>query len=98
MCHGGMAISLLDARDGRSRSDLRSTGPGWGAYAPRFQGEGTVARRAWRTTYVRSTVVADVLSAGVAACIGYFGRFGNADPGELVSSVVGATFLLPFVW
>jgi exopolysaccharide biosynthesis polyprenyl glycosylphosphotransferase len=93
-----MAISLLDARDGPSRHDLSWTSPGWTAYAPRFRGEGTVARRAWRATYVRSIVVADVLCAAAAACFGYLGRFGQADPVDLVQSAVWATLLLPFVW
>jgi exopolysaccharide biosynthesis polyprenyl glycosylphosphotransferase len=93
-----MAISLLDAQDGPSPPDLQSTGPGWGAYAPRFRGEGTVARRAWRATYVRSTVVADALCAAVAACIGYFGRFGPAESVDLLPSAIWAALLLPFVW
>jgi exopolysaccharide biosynthesis polyprenyl glycosylphosphotransferase len=66
-------------------------------FAPRLRGEGTVARRAWRSAYVRRAVVADSACAGVAALVGYLVRFHSAGPTEPRPSFWGL-LLLPAVW
>src|SRR4051794_37146158 len=73
------------------------SGRGWLPFAPRLRGEGTVARGAWRISYVRCTVLADAFCAAVTALVGYLVRFGRPDVGAL-----GASFWLavafPVVW
>jgi exopolysaccharide biosynthesis polyprenyl glycosylphosphotransferase len=67
-------------------------------YAPRFRGEGTSARRAWRAAYVCRTVVVDALCAALAALIGYLGRFGPGKMGDPAAASVWVILLLPLVW
>ena len=85
-------------RDASSSYDRQSSGRGWASYAARFRGEGTIARRAWRTAYVRRTVVADAACAGLAAFLGYLGRFGPAQADDPGHASVWAIFLLPVIW
>jgi exopolysaccharide biosynthesis polyprenyl glycosylphosphotransferase len=66
-------------------------------FAPRLRGDGTVARRAWRSAYVRRAVVADVACAGVGALVGYLVRFGSVAATEPRPSLWGL-LLLPAVW
>jgi len=89
---------MLETRSSGVRSTHRSPGRGWYTYAAWLRGEGTEARRAWRTTYVRRLVVADALSAVVAASVGYLVRFGSAgaDAPVRASSLVIALF--PLAW
>lgn len=92
---------MLDVRDGEVRHGERSTSRGWYSYAARFRGEGTVARRAWRTEYVRRTVLADALCAAVAALVAYLVRFGPVDPDAPVAPVHASPWvilLLPLFW
>jgi exopolysaccharide biosynthesis polyprenyl glycosylphosphotransferase len=94
-------ISTLDVRDGGVRHGERSAGRGWYSYAARFRGEGTMARRAWRTDYVRRTVLADAVCAAVAALIGYMVRFGPVEPGAPTGPVQASPWvivLLPVFW
>ena len=61
------------------------------------RGEGTVARRGWRRSYVRRVVVADILCAAVAGGLGYLVRFGG-EAGAPVLSPLLSVLLLPPVW
>ncbi|WP_029430311.1 sugar transferase [Blastococcus sp. URHD0036] len=70
---------------------------GWGFLAPRLRGDGTAARRAWRTAYVRRLMVVDEIVAGVAACLGYLVRFGPSDASTDHMPFLLA-LLLPAVW
>ncbi|WP_246064138.1 sugar transferase [Blastococcus colisei] len=60
-----------------------------------------MARRAWRTEYVRRTVLADALCAAVAALVAYLVRFGPVDPDAPVAPVHASPWvilLLPLFW
>jgi exopolysaccharide biosynthesis polyprenyl glycosylphosphotransferase len=66
-------------------------------FAPRLRGEGTVARRAWRSAYVRRTVSADAACAAIASGVGYLTRFGPAGVAESHPSTWIAA-VLPLIW
>src|SRR5215217_6879071 len=92
----GLSISVLDVRDGSVRHEELAPGRGWYAFTPRLRGEGTLARRAWRSQYVRATLVADAALAALAGAVGYLVRFGPE-----VSGPTGALWIalaLPLVW
>jgi exopolysaccharide biosynthesis polyprenyl glycosylphosphotransferase len=93
----GVIISLLPAqeRPGRRLGDAAFSG--WSWLLPRFRGEGTAARRAWRTAYVRRAVLADGGCAAIASGIGYLARFGPSGEWHLDPSLAIAV-VLPFVW
>ncbi len=63
----------------------------------RLRGEGTSARRAWRSAYVRDIVVGDAIGAVFASTIGYFVRFGTYVEGAAQYSLWAAV-LLPVLW
>jgi exopolysaccharide biosynthesis polyprenyl glycosylphosphotransferase len=87
---------VLDVRDGSVRHEELASGRGWYAFTSRLRGEGTLARRAWRSQYVRATVVADAALAGLAGAVGYLVRFGPE-----VAALTGALWIalvLPLVW
>jgi exopolysaccharide biosynthesis polyprenyl glycosylphosphotransferase len=67
--------------------------------ASRLRGDGTVARRRWRTRYVASIVAGDAACALLAGVAGLLVRFGY-DPlsgsGPMHAAIVTAA--LPFVW
>ncbi|RZU34106.1 sugar transferase [Blastococcus saxobsidens] len=63
----------------------------------RLRGEGTDARRAWRSAYVRDIVVGDAICVVVASVTGYFVRFGTYVEGAAQHSLWAAV-LLPFLW
>src|SRR3954452_20430633 len=88
---------MLDVRDGTNGQAEGPINRGWYSFAPRFRGEGTEARRAWRAAYVRRTVVADALCAAVAAVVGYLGRFGHPEAAPAQASL-WVILLLPLVW
>src|SRR5687767_2862216 len=87
---------MLDARDGSVRHDHRSAARGWSSYAARFRGEGTEARRAWRSAYVRRILIADVLCAALAGSAGFVVRF--APEGGATHASLWAALLLPVIW
>ncbi|TFV64672.1 sugar transferase [Geodermatophilus sp. DF01-2] len=70
----------------------------WPSALPWLRGEGTVARRAWRSAYVRRVAVVDTMAATVAALVAYLVRFGSAgtSPSEQPSLLMAT--LLPVVW
>ena len=74
-----------------------STGEGWSRFAPNIRGEGTTARRAWQSSYVRRTVAFDVLCAALAAFAGYHLWFdwGAASGGR---PPYWEVVLLPALW
>ncbi|MBB3083598.1 sugar transferase [Geodermatophilus sabuli] len=80
---------------------LRRATTRWQRSAPvspiRLRGEGTVARRAWRRTYVRRIMLADVACALVAAAAGYLVRFGP-DHTTAAAASKWIALLLPAVW
>jgi exopolysaccharide biosynthesis polyprenyl glycosylphosphotransferase len=89
-----MSLSdVLDSSDAQPRPD-----PGWHRFADNIAGEGTAARRAWRSRYVKRTVVLDVLCASAAGVLGYlfwftWSGFHNTSPPPFW--IVGA---VPMVW
>ncbi|KQS60649.1 UDP-phosphate galactose phosphotransferase [Geodermatophilus sp. Leaf369] len=70
------------------------------AATARLRGEGTDARRAWRTTYRRSIATGDVLAATAATAVSYLFHFGPAAPVTAVSQPAARWFalLMPVVW
>jgi exopolysaccharide biosynthesis polyprenyl glycosylphosphotransferase len=60
-----------------------------------LRGAGTVARRAWRSGYVRRLVAWDATCALVAAAAGHLVRFGPTQGGKVSLSIAVA---LPAVW
>ncbi len=60
-------------------------------------GQGALARRAWRSAYVRRLVVADALSAAVAGAVAFSLRFPLHDAAPTNVSVVTG-LLLPLAW
>lgn len=63
-----------------------------------LRGAGTVARRAWRRTYVQRIAIGDAVCALVAATVGFLVRFGVVIDGRpSVGSLVIAV-CLPLVW
>lgn len=88
---------MIDARDGLPSHDRRSVTRGWYSYAARLRGEGTEARRAWRTAYVRRILIADILCAAVAGGAGYLVRFGPGTS-SMPEASAWAALSLPVVW
>src|SRR5688500_7036285 len=80
--HGGSEISLLDERDESVRHASYATRGNASGFTSRLRGEGTLARRAWRSAYVRRIAGGDVLSALVAGAVGYVVRFGATGASE----------------
>ncbi|MGY1779792.1 sugar transferase [Geodermatophilus sp. SYSU D01036] len=80
-----------------ARPARQTAGAGWSLFASRLRGEGTVARRAWRSGYVRRAVAIDALCAGVAGLVGYGVRFGP-DAAEVTHGSIWFGALLPVVW
>ncbi|MCA0144885.1 sugar transferase [Blastococcus sp. LR1] len=74
----------------------RPAARGWSTYASRFRGEGTEARRAWRSAYVRRAIVGDVVCAALAGLAGYVVRFGSDTSTPQAST--WAALALPVVW
>jgi exopolysaccharide biosynthesis polyprenyl glycosylphosphotransferase len=67
----GLNVSLLDSPEevvGTPAAEVARRRRFWSV--ARLRGEGTVARRAWRASYVRRLVVCDALVAVVAALVG----------------------------
>ncbi len=89
-------MSLLGTSDGTVRQRTSSIGRRWQWLAPRLRGEGTAARRAWRSSYVRLLVVLDALGALLAAVVGSF----VPEDGPLVSAASSGVLVLalPVVW
>ncbi len=71
------------------------------AFVRRLRGDGTLARRRWRTGYVRSIVALDALCGLVAGLAGYTLRFDQV-PGMSEDAaqgvVAGVALGLPVVW
>jgi len=61
---------------GADRRDLPSTGRGVPWSLSHLRGEGTTARRAWRSRYVRRLVLADCLCALAAGAVGQLAEVG----------------------
>ncbi len=91
-----MYLSLLDFSDGRVRPDVQPVGRRWLWLAPRLRGEGTLARRAWRSAYVRRLVLLDALAALVAGMVGSLVPEDGPLMGLTASTAV--VLALPLVW
>ncbi|ADB73202.1 sugar transferase [Geodermatophilus obscurus] len=63
-------MTLPETHNAAVRRTAPSISRRWLWLADRLRGEGTLARRAWRGSYVRRLVVLDVLAAFVAALVG----------------------------
>src|SRR4051794_24985039 len=90
---------MLDARDDALRRIPRQRGRRGSWAASPLRGEGTEARRAWRSSYVRRVVAFDVVAALVASVVGQIievgaGNNSLASPGSPLWTV----FLLPVLW
>ena len=70
---------------------------GWSRFAPSIRGEGTTARRAWQSQYVRRTVLIDVLAAAAASVLSFWLWFGWGHPND-VSPPAWNVVLLPTLW
>jgi hypothetical protein len=90
-------MSSIELVDRSRRSDSRPASEGWHPFAAGIRGEGTAARRAWQSSYVRRTILFDVLCATVAAAAGYVLWFGWAAASGPHPPVWIAVFL-PLVW
>ncbi|MDB6002933.1 MAG: wcaJ [Rhizobacter sp.] len=90
-------MASIDLIDRSRRSDARPASEGWNPFAAGIRGEGTAARRAWQSSYVRRTVLLDVLCGVVAAAAGYALWFGWAAASAPRPPVWIAVFL-PLVW
>ncbi|SDC39180.1 exopolysaccharide biosynthesis polyprenyl glycosylphosphotransferase [Geodermatophilus telluris] len=90
-------MSLLAVRDQAVQHPTRSVDAGWSRFAGRLRGDGTVARRAWRRTYVRRALVLDAASAVLAAAVGYLVRFGP-NGSEVTYASIGFALALPMAW
>ncbi|MCF6508458.1 sugar transferase [Blastococcus sp. MG754426] len=90
---------MLEVSDGAVRHipRQRDRRPLWPA--ARLRGEGTAARRAWRSRYVRRLVALDVASA-IAA--GVLGQIAETQPVsgsmDLVGSLVTVLVIFPLLW
>ena len=91
--------TVSDGQGMARRAKASSVGPR-AASISRLRDEETNARRAWRTAYVRRIALGDVLSALVAAAVGYLVRFGPLDVHSLAPSYPSGWFvlMLPAVW
>ena len=92
-------MSLLEVSDGAVRHipRQRDRRPLWPA--ARLRGEGTAARRAWRSRYVRRLVALDVASA-IAA--GVLGQIAETQPVSgsmnLLGSLLTVLVVFPLLW
>src|SRR5690242_5774137 len=73
-------------------------GGGWLRFAGNIAGEGTAARRAWRSHYVRRAVLFDVLCATGAAVLGHFFWFSWADLEAGPPPPLWIVALVPLSW
>ena len=90
---------MLDASDatlGRA-PEQRPRRASWSV--ARLRGEGTRARRAWRTTYVRSVFAVDVVSALMAAIVAQYFEVGvGSGSFATAGSPMWTVVILPFLW
>ncbi|WP_299954956.1 sugar transferase [uncultured Modestobacter sp.] len=88
-------MSLLDSTDevAELRTDVVARRRFWSV--ARLRGEGTAARRAWRSTYVRRVVAGDAIVAVLAALVGRL----VPDTGPLSMTVdPWPVLIMPLVW
>ena len=69
---------------------------GWFRFASGIRGEGTTARRAWQSSYVRRTLTFDFLCALVAAAGSHALWFGWGDADTSIP--LWEVFVLPLLW
>ena len=106
-------MATIDVVDRPGASGPGSAGEGWNRFSAGIRGEGTAARRAWQTDYVRRTVLFDLLCASVAAFIGhavFFGPHVDSAPGPpfwimlalppawVLAMLVARTYEQRFLW
>jgi hypothetical protein len=90
-------MTAIELSDGPVGHGPHAVTPAWSWLAPRVRGEGTAARRAWRTAYVGRAVLADAGAAAIAATVAYMVRFGPADDAGR-SLPPWIVLVLPLVW
>src|SRR3954453_13046404 len=76
---------------------LDTSADGWARFAPTIRGEGTDARRAWQSSYVRRAVVFDAGCAAVAALVSYLLWYG-VDPVSVSHPPLWEVVALPLIW
>ena len=92
-------MSLLGDRLESSVVDARVTVRRRLPRASALRGEGTEARRAWQSRYVRRIAIGDVAAAAVASAVAYLVRFGPDAQGLATAHVsLWMVALLPPVW
>jgi exopolysaccharide biosynthesis polyprenyl glycosylphosphotransferase len=85
-------LTLDQVRSGRDRVE-----DGWSRFAPNIRGEGTTARRAWQSSYVRRTIVLDLACALVAAVLAHALWSEWNDPGA-ADAPMWEMAVLPLLW
>src|SRR3954447_9725751 len=83
---------MLQLREGSVRNAPRSNGPTEFISTGRLRGEGTSARRAWRSTYVRRIALADFLCAALAGYVAHLSLRGNGV------APLWTVLALPLLW
>src|SRR3954452_22868322 len=94
---GDHGMASTDLMTGSAPIPLDPQTSGWARFAPTIRGEGTDARRAWQSSYVRRAVVFDAVCAAVAALISFLVWFALppvADPHPPLWEVMA----LPLIW
>ncbi|WP_456537745.1 sugar transferase [Blastococcus sp. SYSU D00669] len=89
-----MSSNVLDPASDAGRQPQE----GWYRFADNIAGDGTEARRAWRTIYARRAMVFDTACAALAAVFGYFFWFTWSDLDPLPSPPFWIVVLLPLIW
>ncbi len=92
---GFVQLSLLELASDGIR-DVSAVGRHWWWLTPGLRGEGTIARRAWRSSYVRCLVLLDAMAALVAGLVGSLVAEDGSLTGRTASSAV--VLALPLVW
>ena len=71
---------------------------GWFRFAADIAGEGTAARRAWRSAYVRRAVLFDALCAAVGGVLGWLFWFSWSGLEAPPHPPFGIAVLVPLLW
>ena len=89
---GSTNLAVDPVRSGRDRVD-----DGWSRFAPGIRGEGTTARRAWQSSYVRRTVVLDLICAVLAAVLAHT-IWSGWNPPAASDAPLWEIAVLPLLW
>src|SRR3954449_12350784 len=93
---GVRGVTMLGERDGLIRPADGTAGWRRSSALVGLRGEGTEARRAWRSAYVRRIILGDIFCAALAGFAGYLVRFGPEAAAP--HSSTWAAVALPVIW